>query len=67
MQRGWGLQAIENNPDGALISANAYDQSLFVGKTRASGRSKRTQPHPVTSPNIDLVTNHRRRPPVARC
>jgi hypothetical protein len=67
MQRGWGLQAIENNSDGALISASAYDHSLFVGETRASGRSKRTQLHSGTYRNFNLVTNHRGRSPVARC
>ena len=60
MQRGWGLQAIENNSDGALILASAYDHSLFVGETRASGRSKRTQLHSGTYRNFNLVTNHRR-------
>jgi hypothetical protein len=39
MQQGWGLQAIENNLDGALILASTYDHSLFVGETRTSGRS----------------------------
>jgi hypothetical protein len=67
MQRGWGLQAIEKNSDGALILASAYDHSLFVGETRASGRSKRTQLHPNTFRNFTVFTDHRGRPPVARC
>jgi hypothetical protein len=67
MQRGWGLQAIENNSDGALILASAYDHSLFVGETRASCHSKRTQLHPNTFRNFTVFTDHRGRPPVARC
>ena len=67
MQRRWRLQAIENNSDGALILASAYDHSLFVGETRASGRSKRTQLHSGTYRNFNLVTNHRGRLPVAQC
>ena len=39
-----------------MILASAYDHSPFVGETRASGRSKRTQLHSGPYRNFNLIT-----------
>ena len=67
MQRRWRLEAIENEADGALILTATYDNSLPVGETWASSRSKWTHLYPITNLNFDRVTNHGGCPPVARC